>query len=167
MYCPKCGWNNPDDAAKCANCFAELKPSQPQQPDQTQQMPPTQAPQQPYAAQQPYSQQPYAQQPYGAQPGQAVPDYMAWSIIISVVSLLCCWFLPVSVAFGIVAIVKSSQANSKKAAGDYFGALSEANGAKTWLWWAAGIDIAGLVFWILYIVFVIILASSGAMRHQL
>ena len=102
-------------------------------------MPPQQAPQQPYAQQ---------QQPYGAQSAQAVPDYMVWSIVVTVLSLFCCWFLPVSVAFGIVAIVKSVSANSKKAMGDYFGALQDANAAKTWLWWAAGIDIAGLLVWI-------------------
>lgn len=162
MYCPKCGWNNPDDAVKCANCYAELKPSQPQQPQQTQQMPPQQAPQRPYA-QQPYAQQPYAQQPQGGQPAEPVPDYMVWSIVSAVISLFCCFYLPVSVAFSIVAIVKSSQANQKKTLGDFFGALADANAAKTWLWWAVGIDIVGLIGWI--IVFVAAFVNSG-MKHN-
>lgn len=136
MNCPKCGWSNPDDSTKCANCFAELTPGQPQP---TQQM-----------AQQPPQQQPYDQQPVAPQPVQNVPDNMAWSIIITVLSVLCCSL--VSVAFGIVAIVKSSTANNKKAMGDYYGALQDANAAKTWLWWAGGIDIAALIAWIAYVV---------------
>lgn len=148
MNCPKCGWSNPDDATKCANCFAELTPAQPQPTQQMSQQPP----------QQPYGQQPYGQPAYG-QPAQDVPDYLVWSIVITVVSLFCCWFLPVSVAFGIVAIVKSSAANNKKAMGDYYGALQDANAAKTWLWWAAGIDIAALIASIA--VFVIGLTMGG------
>ena len=37
MYCTKCGWNNSDEAKKCANCSAELQgppPAAPQQPTQ-------------------------------------------------------------------------------------------------------------------------------------
>jgi len=146
MNCPKCGWDNPDDAAKCANCFAELTPGQPQPTQQMPQQPP---------------QQPYGQQ---YQPGPAidVPDYMVWSIIITILSLLCCCFLPVSVAFGVVAIVKSSTANNKKSLGDYYGALQDANAAKTWLWWAAGIDIAGLIAWIALFILGVTMGGMGA-----
>lgn len=151
MYCPKCGWNNPDDATKCANCSAELTAGQPQQ---TQQMPPQQAPQQPYG-------QP--QQPYGAQPAQSVPDYMVWSIVTTVISALCCI---VGLAFGIVAIVKSSQANSKKAAGDYYGALQDANAVKTWLYWAIGLDIVGLIGGVLYFIFIGAMVSKSGMPHN-
>lgn len=167
MQCPKCGWQNPDDAVKCNNCFTDLAPTTPQQPQPTQQMPP-QAPQQipqqqPYAqpSQQPYAQQPYAQQPYGQQPagqGWVVPDYMVWSIVITIVSLLCCCYLPVPVVFAIVAIVKSSQANSKKMVGDIVGAMRDANAAKTWLYWAAGLDAAGLV---VAIITLIIMAAGN------
>jgi len=153
MYCPKCGWKNPDDATKCANCFAELKPGQPQP---TQQMPSQpQPPQQPYAQQppeQPYSKQPYAQQPYQPQYqqgwAQPVPDYLVWSILVTI---SCC------MPFGVVAIVKSAAANSRKAAGDYYGALQEANAAKTWLMWGFGIGLAADVIWVL----VLIIASVG------
>ncbi len=151
MYCPKCGWNNADDAVKCANCFAELKPGQPQP---TQQMPSQpQPPQQPYAQQPP--QQPYGQQPYAPQyqPGiaQSVPDYLAWSIIVTVFSLVCCCLVAVPLAFGIVAIIKSVDANSRKRVGDYLGALQAANSAKTWVYWAAGLEIVGVLFWIVRI----------------
>ena len=154
MQCPKCGWSNPDDAVKCANCFAELKVAGPPQP--TQQMP--QPPQQPYAA----PQQPYGQQPYVQGPIQAIPDYLVWAIVVTVISVLCCWCLPVPIAFGIVAIVKCSQASNKKALGDYIGALRDANASKTWIYWAAALDAAGLIAWIIYGVFIIIGATHAA-----
>lgn len=66
----------------------------------------------------------------------SVPDYLVWSILVTV---FCC------VPLGIVAIVKSASANSKKAAGDYYGALQEANAAKTWLWWGFGVGLAAIV----------------------
>ena len=126
MQCPKCGWRNPDSAAKCNNCFADLAPAPQQQPQPTQQMP--QPPQQqPYAQppQAPYAQQPYAHQPYGQQPYapgsvQNVPEYLVWSILAT---LFCC-MIP-----GIVAILKSASANSKRAAGDIYGAMQEARRA--------------------------------------
>jgi uncharacterized membrane protein YvbJ len=152
MYCPKCGWNNADDAAKCSNCFAEMAPGQPQPTQQTPQ-------QQPYA-QQPYGQQ---QQQYGAQPVMAVPDYMVWSIVVTVVSLFCCI---IGLAFGIVGIVKSSQANNKKLVGDYQGALQDANSVKTWLYWAVGLDIVGLIGWIIYFVAVGTAMSKMGMRRN-
>lgn len=145
MYCPKCGWNNADDATKCSNCFAEMAPGQPQP---TQQVP---------------QQQPYAQQPYGAQPMVAVPDYMVWSIVVTVISLFCC---VVGLAFGIVGIVKSSQANNKKAMGDYQGALQDANSVKTWLYWAAGLDVVGLIIAILYFIFVGAMMTKAGMPRN-
>lgn len=147
MNCPKCGWNNADGAAKCVNCFAELVP-----------------PQQPYAqppTQQPYAQQPYAQQQYAApQPVLNVQDHMVWSIVATVLAFLFCWCLPVPIAFGIVAIVKCSQANNKKLAGDYFGAQQAANTAKTWLFWTLGLDAAGLIGWIICVLIIVMGSAS-------
>lgn len=162
MQCPKCGWQNPADATKCSNCFSELATAAPGQPQPTQQ-PPQQAPQQPYA-QQGYGQQPYAPQPYGQESaGHFVPDYLVWSILVTIISIPCCACLPVSVAFGIVALVKSSAANSKKALGDYIGAQRDANAAKTWLYWAVGLDVVGLIGWIIYLIGVIMYgAGHGA-----
>lgn len=165
MYCPKCGWNNADDATKCANCFAELAPGQPQP---TQQMPSQpQPPPQPYAQpppQQPYAQQPYAQQPYAPQyqPGiaQSVPDYLALSIVVTVLSIVCYCIFVVPLAFGIVAIVKSAEANNKKSIGDYLGALQAANAAKTWAYWAGGLEIAGAALWMIGIIFAIVSGSN-------
>jgi len=148
MNCPKCGWNNPDDATKCANCFAEMTPGQPQPTQQMQPQPP---------------QQPYGQQAYAPQPAMDVPDYMVWSIVVTVVSFFCCL---VGLAFGIVGIVKSSQANNKRAMGDYQGALQDANAVKTWLYWAVGLDVVGLIATILYFVFVGILMSKTGMPRN-
>jgi len=77
------------------------------------------------------------------QPGQGimVPDYMIASVVVTVISIFCCW-AQVATAFGVVAIVKSSQANGKKFNGDFIGALQDANSAQTWLFWAGGLDIA-------------------------
>lgn len=80
---------------------------------------------------------------------------MIWSVIVTILSLFCCCYLPVSVAFGIVAIVKSSQANSKKAMGDYLGALRESNAAKTWIYWAVGLDAAGLVVGVITLIVIL------------
>lgn len=135
MYCPKCGWQNADDAAKCANCFTNLRaPQQPQQVAQpTQQMPGQ--PQQPYSQQhypQQGYQQPYGQQPYNYNPVY-VPDNLIWSILVT---LFCC------VPLGIVAIVKAAEANSKRNIGDYYGAMAAYNASKTWMYWALGIGLA-------------------------
>lgn len=142
MYCPKCGWNNADDAAKCSNCFTELAPTSQPQPTQQQ------------APQQPYAQQPYGEQPYGARPVQAVPDYLVWSILVT---LFCC-LIP-----GIVAIVKSASANGKRNAGDYIGALQDANAAKTWMWWSFGLGLAGSI---MYIIFVIIGVATSTVGQR-
>jgi predicted secreted protein len=52
-----------------------------------------------------------------------VKTYLAYAILTT---LFCC--LP----FGVVAIVKASQVNSKLAAGDYDGAVKASNQAKMW-----------------------------------
>jgi hypothetical protein len=122
VNCPKCGWTNPDDAAKCANCMAELAPGQPQP---TQQMP----------------QQPYVQQPCVA---GGVSDFMTWSIVVTVIGVLFCNL--VSLVLGIIGIVKSSSARSKTAAGDQAGAAGEANTAKILCIIATCLLVVGLIF---------------------
>jgi len=70
-------------------------------------------------------------------------------------TLFCC--LP----FGIVSIVKSSQVNSKWAAGDYQGAMQASEEAKTW--WKRAL-IAGIIWAVLlviiYVVFFVILLAA-------
>ncbi len=116
MYCPRCGWHNADNVVLCANCDLQL------------QSPPAGTPQQPYGQQVPGGQY---QHGYGA--SWDVPNYLAWSIIVTALSACCCGTCSVlALPFGIVAIVKSVYANNKKLAGDYYGAVADARSAKTW-----------------------------------
>lgn len=98
----------------------------------------------------------------------AVPNYLAWSIVVTVLSAAlgsrCCVSL-VATAFGVVAIVKSSQANTKSAIGDYAAAMQEALAAKTWMLWSVGVWVASLiltaVFVILYFIFILTVVRNS------
>ena len=72
--------------------------------------------------------------------GQQPDNYLVWSILAT---LCCC------VPGGIVAIVYSSQVNSKLAAGDHFGAQAASDNAKLWCWISFGV---GLVVGLLSVV---------------
>lgn len=81
--------------------------------------------------------------PIDARPAQSTPNYMVWSILITIASLcLCCI---VGTIPGIIAIVFSSQVNSKLAAGDFDGAQRASANAKLWCWITTGLCILGLV----------------------
>ena len=84
---------------------------------------------------------------YGQAPMGPVTNNMVIAILTT---LFCC--LP----FGIVAIVKASQVNSKLAMGDYNGAVQASKQAKTWSTVALAV---GLIFGVLYI---LIMAIAGA-----
>lgn len=71
-------------------------------------------------------------------------NYLVWAILSTV---LCCMPL------GIVAIVKSSQVNTKWFIGDREGALKDAKSAKNWAIWSAGVSI---VLFVLYIAFMVL-----------
>lgn len=88
---------------------------------------------------------------YGAP--QTPPDNHLVAAILT--TLFCC--LP----FGIVSIVKSSQVNSKWAAGDYQGAVAASEEAKTW-WKRALIVgvIVEVVVIVLYILFFVVLLAN-------
>ncbi len=77
---------------------------------------------------------------YGGQPVGEVPNYLVWSILTT---LLCC--LPI----GVVAIVFSTQVNSKLQVGDYAGAVEASGKAKLWCMISAGLGVAVTVIWIL------------------
>lgn len=91
----------------------------------------------------------YGQQPPGYGPpgpgGYGAPQMPPNNHLVAAIltTLFCC--LP----FGIVAIVKSSQVNSKWQVGDYQGALQASEEAKTW--WKRTL-IIGIVVWVLVIV---------------
>ena len=122
MFCKKCGAENPDNVQFCAKCGTPTS----WQPVAQQQGPPPPGPPQGYQNQQPGypNQQPGYQAPpppYGGGASQ-ISNYLVWSIITTV---CCC--LPL----GIFAIIKSSEVNTKLGSGDYAGAQSASDLART------------------------------------
>ncbi len=75
----------------------------------------------------------------GQPSNEYVPNYMAFSIIVT---LLFC--LPA----GIVAIVYASQVNTKLNAGDVEGAKYSSKNAKTWCWVSLGVGILAIIIYI-------------------
>jgi len=67
-------------------------------------------------------------------PGAKVSNHLVWAILATI---FCC------VPFGIVAIVYAAQVDGKAIAGDYAGAVTASNKAKTWCWVAFGVGIVG------------------------
>lgn len=129
MYCQHCGHQNPDTATVCEACGQVPTPLVSTNADPG--PPPIPPP----------------PQPLGLAPG-TVPNHLVWSILAT---LCCC--LP----GGIVAIVYSSQVNTKLALGDLAGAIEASNKAKTWCWVSLGV---GLVVNLLYVLLNVV-ASSG------
>ena len=94
--------------------------------------------------------------PLGGGAAGGPPDNkLVWSILVT---LFCC--LP----FGIVAIIKSAEVNSKWTAGDVAGANQSAADAGKWIKWSVIVSIIaavlGIVFWLL----VVVLAASSSSR---
>lgn len=58
------------------------------------------------------------------------------------VTMFCCMPL------GVVAIVKAVEANSKKASGDYYGALEAYKESRKWTWWSFGIGFVCYALWL-------------------
>lgn len=86
-----------------------------------------------------------------------VPNYLAWSIISTVLAVcLCC---PLGF-LGIVAIVYSAQVNTKVAQGDFAGARRASDAAKTWCWVATALAIIGLLINIFFI------ATGGVQEYM-
>jgi len=79
-------------------------------------------------------------------PGVAgnVPNYLAWSIIATVLSL--CFCCIVGTIPGVVAIVFASKVNSLLRQGDFAGAHRASATAKIWCWVATGLVIVGAIF---------------------
>lgn len=86
------------------------------------------------------------------QPGLAKPvnNYLAWSIIslvITVITCCLCYTIP-AMATAIVAIVFSTKVNSALNAGDLQAAQQASKNAKLWNQVTAGLFLAGLALWI-------------------
>jgi interferon-induced transmembrane protein/zinc ribbon protein len=124
MFCPQCGAANADNIAQCTQCGTALQPLQAYVPPPPAPSSPGVVPQQPYT-------------------GEPIPNYLWQSIVCTVLGLMCCLSLP----FGIVAIVFSTQVNSKLAYGDIAGAKDSSNKAKIFCWVSIGIfGVIGIVY---------------------
>ena len=137
MFCPNCGAANADNAAQCLQCGTALQPVQAYAP----------APAAPAAQ--------AAMPPPQAYTGEPIPNYLWQSIVCTVLGLACCLSLP----FGIVALVFSTQVNNKLSYGDVAGAQDSSKKAKIFCW--VSIAIFGVVA-VLYMV-LLILGVAGSM----
>ncbi len=88
------------------------------------------------------------------QPPQKPDNYLVWAILVT---LFCC--LP----FGVAAIVYSSRVDSEWNAGRYEAAKAAAASAKKWSLIGAGIGAAAVLIYVIFIVFVAIVAAAGSM----
>ncbi len=127
MYCPQCGASNADTAAVCVQCGRSLQVAIPA----------------------PQATTPSALPITGVviPPGPAVPNYLVFAILATV---LCC--LPA----GIPAIVYAAQVNGKLQAGDIAGAQMASKNAKLWCLISAGVGVAVIGFYMLFIFFGVI-----------
>lgn len=92
--------------------------------------------------------------PGGPVPGGAQPDNnLVWAILCTV---LCC--LPL----GIVSIIKSTQVSGLWTSGRYAEAQKAADDAKKFAIWGA---IAGAVFAVLYIIFVVLIGVGSSFSY--
>jgi hypothetical protein len=157
---------NMEGVTFCGNCGAQMVyPTPPQ----------SSSPHQRYYSETPYSQpastpyqQPYAPPVGGPYSGGMIPpkNYLTESIIVTIVSFLCCCS-PVSIILGIIAIIKANNVNTEFETGNINEAISNADSAKKLALWAA---ILAVVFYIIYIIiyfvfFAVALRETGSLNH--
>lgn len=137
MYCPKCGTQNDENAELCTSCGYNLKGigSEPVEKPLT------------TPRETSYSSVPITNY-------DRVPNYLVWSIIVTVLSVLLCNIF--AIPTGIVAIVFSTQVDSKLRIGDHEGAARSSKNAKIWCWVTTGLEILSVILGILFVVLVII-----------
>ena len=98
----------------------------------------------------------YVPPPASAAPG-SIPNYLAWSIIATVLATcLCC---PLGLV-GIVAIVFANKVNTLLNQGDIAGAQRASTNAKTWCWVATALAIIGLL------INIVMFATGGAESYM-
>ncbi len=95
--------------------------------------------------------QPPFQQPNNQQMPPQPENYLVWAILVTI---LCC--LP----FGVASIIYSTKVSSLYAQGDYNGAVDASQKAKKF---AMIGGIGGLVFIIVYVIFMVIAGAGAAM----
>ncbi len=88
---------------------------------------------------------------YGAhQPAAGPPP--ANNLVLAILSVFCCW--PLAIA----AIINAASVNGKWAQGDAAGAQAAADKAKKFAMWGI---IAGVVIWVLYIIFFVVIGVAS------
>lgn len=137
MYCPKCGNLNDDKAEVCTSCGNSLN----------------------FTAEEPSERSTTTSDntnyiSEGIANHDKVPNYLVWSIIVTVISVFTMNLL--ALPAGIVAIVFSTQVDSKLKIGDYDGAVKSSKNAKIWNWVATGLEILSVIVIILLLTLVII-----------
>ena len=166
MNCSKCGAQNIDGVTFCGSCGATMVTHVPPTPP-----PPPETPQQNFQNVGSNQQQSYGQQqPYNTgQPqipyngGMVMPkDYMTESIIVTVITLICCCS-PISVILGIIAIIKANGVKSEFEKGDMNAAINNSEAAKKLTMWAAIVAVGYIIIiTILYFFFwAALIAEAG------
>ena len=159
-------WQAAGEIPELASFFAAKQPEIPAQPQmqpgtpaQPQMQPQAQPQVQPQTmninnfqqTQQPMNSQPPFQQPNNQQMPPQPDNYLVWAILVTV---LCC--LPL----GVASIIYSVKVGSLYAQGDYNGAVDASQKAKKF---AMIGGIGGLVFIIIYVIFMVIAGANAAM----
>ena len=155
-------WQVAGEIPELASLFAAKQPEIPAQP-QMQPGTPAQTQMQPQVqpqtmninnfqqTQQQMNTQPPFQQPNNQQMPPQPENYLVWAILVTI---LCC--LP----FGVASIIYSTKVSSLYAQGDYNGAVDASQKAKKF---AMIGGIGGLVFIVVYVIFMVIAGAGAAM----
>ena len=158
-------WQAAGEIPELASFFAAKQPEIPAQP-QMQPGTPAQPQAQPQVqpqtmninnfqqTQQPMNTQPPFQQPNNQQMPPQPDNYLVWAILVTV---LCC--LPL----GVASIIYSVKVGSLYAQGDYNGAVDASQKAKKF---AMIGGIGGLIFIVIYIIFMVIAGAGAAMSNM-
>lgn len=159
-------WQAAGEIPELASFFAAKQPEipaqpqmQPRTPAQPQMQPQAQPQVQPQTmninnfqqTQQPMNTQPPFQQPNNQQMPPQPDNYLVWAILVTV---LCC--LPL----GVASIIYSVKVGSLYAQGDYNGAVDASQKAKKF---AMIGGIGGLIFIVIYVIFMVIAGAGAAM----
>jgi hypothetical protein len=105
----------------------------------------------------------YVPPPVSAAPG-SVPNYLAWSIVGTIMStILCCSCISIpGIGTGIAAIIYGMQVNKKLIAGDLDGARRASNTTKILCWVTTAFVVIGLA----YLGYVLATTGVDGFQHQ-
>jgi hypothetical protein len=143
-----------DGVSFCGNCGAQMEQGSTQASEasrESRQQQSYQQPKQPYGGQSGggYT---YTEPPGGPINGGMVPpkNYMTESIVVTVISFLCC-YSPISIVLGIIAIIKANNVNVEFERRNMSEALNNADSAKKLTLWAV---IISVIFYIIYAIII-------------